>query len=160
MPADKIKITVKIILLSGLLVGTLDILSAFVDVYISSHKNPLLVLNYIVSGAIGKDAFNGGAGTQLLGLLFHYIIAFAFTLLFFWLYNKSNLLAINWMATGIIYGIFIWLVMNLIVVRLSAIPYVPLSAMKPLKILKGALVLICMIGLPLSFIAKRASEKQ
>ena len=160
MPEQAFKISLKTILLSGLLVGTLDILSAFVDVYISSGKNPLVVLNYIASGAIGKTAFAGGVGIQLLGLLFHFIIAFSFTVLFFWLYSKNNLPSKNWIITGIIYGIFIWVVMNLIVVRLSYIPSAPLSAMKPIKVLKSALILICMIGLPLSFIANNILKKE
>ncbi len=89
MPEQAFKISLKTILISGLLVGTLDILSAFVDVYISSGKNSLVVLNYIASAAIGKTAFAGGVGIQLLGLLFHFIIAFLFTVLFFWLYSKK-----------------------------------------------------------------------
>ena len=160
MPEHAIKISFKTILLSGLLVGTLDILSAFADVYISTGKNPLVVLNYIASGAVGKTAFAGGAGIQLLGLLFHFIIAFSFTVLFYWLYSKNKLPSKNWIITGIIYGIFIGVIMNLIVVRLSYIPSAPLSAMKPLKVLKAVLILICMIGLPLSFIANTVSNKE
>jgi hypothetical protein len=160
MPGHAVKISVKTILLCGLLVGTLDIAAAFIDVYISSGKNPLVVLNYIASSATGKSAFTGGIGIQLLGLFLHYIIAFTFTALFFWLYAKNNLPAKNWVVTGIIYGIFIWVVMNLIVIRLSHIPSVPLSEMKPLKVLKAILILIGMIGLPLSFIANNVLKQQ
>ena len=160
MPEHAVKISVKTVLLSGLLVGTLDIAAAFIDVYISSGKNPLVVLNYIASGAVGKSAFAGGIGIQLLGLFLHYIIAFAFTVLFFWLYANNKLPAKNRVVTGIIYGIFIWVVMNLIVIKLSYIPYAPLSAMKPLKVLKASLILIGMIGLPLSFIAYNDLKKE
>ena len=75
------KIT-KIVLLSGLLVGTLDICSAFIDYYIATGKNPFGILTFVASGVLGKTIFPGNAGTMLLGLLFHYIIAFSFTLLF------------------------------------------------------------------------------
>ena len=87
MDATK-KIPLKTILLSGLLVGTLDILAACTDFYIARGKNPVAVLNYVASGIIGKTAFSGGSGVALLGLLCHFIIAFSFTGFFFWLYSK------------------------------------------------------------------------
>jgi uncharacterized membrane protein YagU involved in acid resistance len=151
---------VKKIVLAGLLVGTLDILAAFIDVYIATGKSPLIVLNYIASGIMGKTAFAGGAGMAFLGLLLHFVIAFAFTFLFFWLYSKSNLLSKNLVVTGIIYGVFIWLVMNLMVVPLSNVNHTPLSAMKIQKVLKAVLILIFMIGLPLSFITNNGLKKE
>ena len=149
------KFPARIILLSGLLVGTLDIASAFVDVYISTGKNPLIVLPFIASGLLGKPALEGGAGIMLLGLLLHYIIAFTFTIFFFRIYPQLKLSSVNWILGGIGYGIFIWLIMNLIVVQLSGAPHGPISAMKAVKILKSSLILICMIGLPLSYIAHK-----
>jgi len=147
------KFPVRLWLLSGLLAGTLDILSAFTDLYISTGKNPLIVLPFIASGALGKAALNGGTGMMLLGLLFHYCIAFAFTAFFFWLCTGTRLLALHWIPRGIAYGIFIWLVMNLLVLQLSAAQHVMPAAMKWSKIFKSALILICMIGLPISYIA-------
>lgn len=142
----------KTILLTGLLVGSLDILAAFVDYMIATGgKNPVLVLKYIASAAVGKPAFTGGAGIALLGLLFHFIIAYSFTFLFFWLYSKWNIVQRNAVVTGIVYGLVIWTVMNLIVVPLTSAPHIPF---RPLKALKAALILIVMIGLPLSFICR------
>jgi len=147
------KATFGIILSAGLLVGTLDILSAFVDYYIGTGKNPFGVLKYIASGAFGDSALSGGACMMITGLFFHYIIAFSFTVFFFWLYPRVPFLAVNRILTGIGYGIFIWMLMNLVVVQLSAAPHSPIPAMKPFKVLKSMLILIFMIGLPLSFIA-------
>jgi len=153
-----IKFPVKTILLSGLLVGTLDISSAFVDYYSATGKNPLAILPYIASGVFGKSVLGSdSAGMMLMGLLLHYIIAFAFTIFFFWLYSRTSLLPANWVLRGFVYGIFIWIIMNLIVVQLSGVPHGPISAMKITKIIKSALILIFMIGLPLSFIAHRYS---
>ena len=142
----------KTILLAGLLVGTLDILSAFVDYYIATGKNPLIVLTFIAGGAFGKSAFSGGAGMMIMGLLFHYFIAYSFTLFFFWLYPRLAGLSKNRIIIAIAYGIFIWCVMNLIVIQLSALPHRPISQMKFYKIIKAMLILIFMIGFPLSFI--------
>ncbi len=47
------------------------------------------------------------------------------------------------------------MVMNLIVVQLSKAPHAPIKDMKVGKVLKSAAILIFMIGLPLSFIARK-----
>jgi uncharacterized membrane protein YagU involved in acid resistance len=153
------KIPFKTILLSGLLVGTLDILAACTDFYIATDKNPVAVLNYVASGIIGKDAFAGGTSIALLGLLCHYIIAFSFTFFFFWLYGKTSFLSKNRIVTAVVYGLFMWLVTTLIVLPLSNVPHTPLSAIKFSKALKAIGILVFMIGLPLSFIAYKAFKK-
>ncbi len=57
----------KLILLSGLLVGTLDILAAFVDYYIATGKNPLIILKFIASGVFRKTALTGNGGMYAWG---------------------------------------------------------------------------------------------
>ncbi len=155
-----VKFPASTIFKSGLLVGTLDILSAFVDYYVASGKNPLAILNYIASGILGKGVIaTGGTATMLTGLVLHYLIAFSFTVFFFWLCAHTKLLSVNWVLRGFLYGMFIWIIMNLVVVQLSLVPHGPISAMKFDKILKSALILIGMIGLPLSYIVYRYATR-
>ncbi|MBV9986466.1 MAG: hypothetical protein JO301_02230 [Chitinophagaceae bacterium] len=140
----------KVLLLAGLIAGTLDICTAFVQVYLRSSKSPLPVLNYISSAIFGKErAYAGGTPMMILGLLLHYFIAFAFTFFFFWLYPKWNALSKNRFLTAVGYGLFVWAVMNLVVVPLSRISRFPSD---PKQAAIAAAILICMIGLPLSFI--------
>jgi uncharacterized membrane protein YagU involved in acid resistance len=153
------KIPIKIILLSGLLVGTLDIIAACTSFYITTGKNPVGVLNYVASGIIGNDAFAGATAIALLGLLCHYIIALSFTFFFFWLYSKTNLLSKNRIVTAVVYGLFMWVVTTIIVAPLSNVPHTPLSAIKFSKALKAIGILVFMIGLPLSFIAYNFFKK-
>jgi hypothetical protein len=139
------------ILQAGLIVGTLDILSAFIYYYIKSGKtNFLVIFKFIASGIFGKDAGDGGTGMILAGFILHYAIAFSFTIFFFWLYPKMNVLSKNRIVTGIVYGLFVWTLMNLVVVPLSN------TVHRTMK-LEGALInmgiLIVCIGLPLSFMA-------
>ena len=142
----------------GLLVGTLDILAALADYYISTGKNPLIIFKFIASGILGTDALTGGGGTILLGVLAHYFIALTFTVLFFVFFLKTNVLPKNKFVTGIIYGTFIWAVMNFIVLPLSRTPKMPFDLFSAIK---AWLILIFMIGLPLSFLANRFfGEKQ
>lgn len=140
----------KTILLAGICVGTLDILAALADYYITTGKNPGVVLKFIASGVFGKKAFSGSTNMILLGLLFHFVIAFSFTVFFLWLYPRIKILSKNRIVTGIVYGIFIWVIMNLVVLPVSNTPPLSYTA---LKVVKAILILIVMIGLPLSFIA-------
>lgn len=141
-----------VILYSGLLVGTFDILSAVVYYYIITGNNPIRIFPYIASGVFGKDAFSGSNSMIIAGLLFHYLIAFTFTILFFLLYPYIKNIFRNRIITGIVYGIFIWCVMNLIVVPLSNTPP---PTWKPERMFINMVILILAIGLPLSFIASR-----
>src|SRR3954469_2142990 len=151
-----LKQNLKPILLSGLIVGTLVILAAITDFYSSTGKPPANIFKYIASAVLGMDAFSGGTGMILLGLLLHYIVAFSFTIFFFYLYSKyATWMSSNRIVTGILYGIFIWVIMNRIVVPLSMAPKG--GTFVPWKAVKAATILICMIGLPLSFLASRFS---
>lgn len=65
------------IIKAGLIVGTLDILSAFIYYFIKTgQKNVFNVLKYIASGIFGKETSSGGSSMIIAGLVLHYIIAF------------------------------------------------------------------------------------
>jgi hypothetical protein len=147
----------KTILWCGLLVGTLDILAAFANTYISFDKGPTFVLQYVATAIYGKSAFTGGTDIVLAGLALHYCIAYFFTALFFLIYTEIGIPTSNKILPGVIYGIFIWLVMNLLVVPLSQVPAGHIHA--PQAII-NALILIVMIGVPLSIIASDFYSKK
>lgn len=139
------------VLLAGLVTGTLDILSAFVYFSIASHGQPVSrVLVYISSGLFGKAAFNAGPAMIWWGLLFHYLIALVWSFVFFLIYPKLPGLRRQPVATGIIYGLLVWCVMNLLVVPLSQVPHGPLRLVN--SVINMA-ILIVMIGIPLSLMA-------
>ena len=134
----------------GVIVGTLDILSAFLYYFIKTKDNPLIILKFVASGIFGKESFSGGNVMLIFGLILHYIIAFAFTLFFYWLFPRIKFLSKNKIGTGIIYGVFVWAVMNLIVVPLSNIPN---RSFNTVNAIINATVLVICIGIPLSFMA-------
>lgn len=147
----------KLILLSGLLVGTLDIVSACIDYYIATGKGPEGVLRFVASGVFGQQAFTGSNAMPAWGLLFHYIIAFSFTILFFWLYPKIKIMAAYPVITAVCYGIFMWVVTTRIIMPLSNTPK---GTFHFWKAIKAILILVVMIGIPLSFIAKNYFGKR
>jgi len=139
------------IIAAWLVAGTLD-LTAAVTQTILMGRDPLKMLQYISSGIFGKDAFTGGITYSLLGIILHYFIAFVWTVLFFLVYPKMEWLSKNWVVTGILYGSFVWLIMNRIVVPLSRIPEGPFNLKNALI---GLVIIIVAVGLPLSFMAYR-----
>ena len=144
------------ILLAWLTAGTLDITAACTQYYIKTGKGPGGVLRYVASAVFGKEAFAGGTTMSAWGLLFHYMIALLFTLFFFWIYPLLNLGKWNKVITGLLYGIFVWLVMNLVVVRIA-------MGARPIVLKNAAIamgILMVCIGLPISLIIGRYYQKK
>jgi len=137
------------VLWCGLLVGTLDILAAFANAYVSFDVGPTTVLKYIASAIVGPTALTGGTDMVLIGLLMHYGIAYFFTALYFFLYPRLGGAAQNNIVIGVMYGLFIWLLMNLVAVPLTKIPHAHMHV--PQTII-NIVILIVMIGVPLSII--------
>lgn len=137
----------KAILQTGLIAGTLDLIGAIVSSTILNQKIPYKIFHYIASGIFGKEAFAGGGMMVFLGVLFHYLIAYTFTILYFWIYPKIGFLAINQVLSSILYGAFVWVIMNLVVVPLSNVITGPFNLTQALV---GMAVLMLMIGLPVA----------
>ena len=69
------------ILVTGLIVGTMDIISAFI-IALSRGSTVTRLLQFIASGLLGPPAFQGGAATAILGLALHFFIAFTLVAIF------------------------------------------------------------------------------
>ncbi|HEY9260636.1 hypothetical protein [Chitinophaga sp.] len=146
-----------VVLLAGLIAGTLDILSASVYFTIATHGQPLSKLfAYISSGVFGKEAFNGNPAMTIYGLLFHYLIALTWSFIFLSIYPKIPNLRKYPVATGLAYGLMVWSFMQFVVLPLSQVPLGPLRLVSALL---NIAILMVMIGLPLSFIARRYYAK-
>ena len=146
------------ILLTGLLVGILDITAAMIKFYIDTGRGPAPIFKYIASGVFGNEAFAGGTIMIASGVIFHFIIALIFTAILFILYPTISRWIKSKILIGILYGIVIWLVMNRVVLPLSGTPAPKSFDIKQAVI--GALILIFMIGIPASIIAHRYYSKK
>lgn len=140
------------ILWAGFVVGLLDIVAAMLLYYTTSQKNPLNILPFIASGVFGRSAFSGETAMIVWGFVFHFLIAYAFTILFFMIYHRIEFLSRSKVLTAVLYGLFIWIVMNLVVLPQTKVPQMPFDITSAIK---GIIVLILAIGLPLSYIANR-----
>ena len=133
---------------TGLLAGFLDISAAFIDAYASRGTAPTRVLQFIASGVFGRSAFSGGQAMALWGCVFHFFFASTWSSLFFLMYPRINFLGKRWIASGILYGVFVWIMMNMVVLPLSNTPAFSRSLT---SIIKATTILIFMIGLPISY---------
>jgi hypothetical protein len=143
----------KMILLAGFLAGTLDAIAAMI-VY---KAMPIPIFKFIASGAFGKAAFTGGLDMALWGLVFHYVISYSWTVLFFILYPRIKFLSKNIILSGLGYGIVIWIVMNRVILPLTLVTRGPF-AWKGAII--GTVILMLMVGLPIAILAHRYYRPQ
>ena len=71
---------IKAVLITAIIAGTLDIIGAIISYTANGGKKPTVIFQYIASAVFGKSAFDGSVTMMSAGLLFHYLIAFLFTL--------------------------------------------------------------------------------
>ena len=142
------------ILITGLIVGAMDIASAIVLTLLRGGTI-MRLMQFIASGLLGKSAFQGGLATAALGLALHFVIAFGLVTVFYFASRKLAFLRQRPVLSGIAYGLIVFAVMNLIVL--------PLSAATPRHSLSGDLIQIAIhmfiIGLPTSLLLHRLSHE-
>jgi hypothetical protein len=111
------------------------------------------LMQFIASGLLGPQAFEGGMPVAFLGLALHFVIAFGLVTVFYFARGKISFLRNQPVPSGIIYGLMVFAVMNLIVL--------PLSAATPRHSLSGDLIQVAIhmfvIGLPTSLLLRRFS---
>jgi len=134
------------IVVGGLVAGTLDLTQA---VILFGKNIPLA----IAGGLLGPQAFRGGAGTYILGVLLHFFIACSAAAIYFAASRKLRFLTDHPLVCGLFFGAAVQLVMSLVVLPLSA-----LHAMGPYTyrdLVSGFLVHMVIVGLPISFSVQR-----
>jgi uncharacterized membrane protein YagU involved in acid resistance len=141
------------ILVGGAIAGVLDITYAIV---FSAFRGvaPMRILQSVASGLLGKAAFDGGTATAALGLVLHFLIAFSAAAVFWVASRQWPGLLRKPVVTGILYGVVVYAVMNLVVLPLSATP--PRTKFLPIVIVTGLLVHMFFIGVPIALAARRA----
>ncbi len=140
------------VLLAWLLTGTLDITTAILYYVGPSGARAARLLQGIASGLLGRQAFAGGLGTALLGLALHYLIALIWTLVLVVALNTYRGLRRHLVLTGIVYGVVVWFVMNLVVLPVSRVQHAPIRLEAAII---AAIILVLCIGLPNALVIGR-----
>ncbi|MHA6204114.1 hypothetical protein ACXU4B_06820 [Dyella soli] len=104
----------------GFVAGTLDIGAAS----LISGYNPVVILKYIAGGLLGKSALAGPPSVAVLGLVLQWAMSILIAAIF--VFAARRLAGTrNWPVWGVAYGVVIFIVMNYVVVPLSALGKVP-----------------------------------
>jgi hypothetical protein len=108
-------------------------------------------LQSVASGWMGRPAFSGGMPAAALGLASHFLIAFIWATLFYAACRACKPLSQRPLVYGPLYGALVYVLMNTVVVPLSAAPFrIPLAWM-------GLLVHMFLVGMPIAFAVRRFS---
>jgi|SRR5450631_180299 hypothetical protein len=138
------------ILVGGFVAGTFDLVLAFLMYGRGMPRG-------IASGLLGSRAFQGGMASWILGVLLHYFIAFGAAAVYCVSSWKLRFLKDNWVVCGLFYGIAIYLVMNLVVLPLSAVPF-KVGPFSVPGMIHGLLVHMIFIGLPIAYSLRRFAK--
>jgi len=147
------------ILIGGLIAGVLDITYAFVFSYLRSGRTPAFILKSVASGALGRDAFQGGAKTAALGLGFHFLIALVAAAVYVLASRALPFMTTHPVLSGMIYGLCVYAVMYCVVLRVSAIRATTWPWSLPKSVFIGGLLIhILGIGLPIALVNRHYSK--
>jgi uncharacterized membrane protein YagU involved in acid resistance len=107
------------IIAGGLLVGTLDLLFAG-GFWAMRNVPPIRIAQSIAAGVLGDASYDGGAASAWLGVVLHYFIAMMFVLVYWLMARRAAALLQRPVRYGLLYGLLLYLVMNFVVLPLSA----------------------------------------
>jgi hypothetical protein len=142
----------KAILLGGFLAGLADTIYPTVKTVMAGGEwfKPW---KGVASGLLGRAAGEGGMEVVALGLALHYFICISAAALLYLLVSRVKFVPRQWIVLGILYGIAFLLVMNYVILPLSAIG----RGIYPLEQLHiHAFWHIVLVGLPTAFFVTRA----
>ena len=108
------------LLIGGLAVGVLDILKPILFASVNGGS-AIRVLQSVATGALGREAYQGGIPTALLGLGLHFFIAFSVFATYFAVSRKLSPLVTYALILGPLYGVAVYFFMQFVVFPLSAI---------------------------------------
>jgi uncharacterized membrane protein YagU involved in acid resistance len=138
-------------LAGGLIAGTIDIGAAC----LINHRSIPFILHSIAGGLLAERSFSGGTATAALGLVLQELMGILIAAVYVCASTRLPALRRRWIVFGLAYGVVILIVMNYIVVPLSAWHHAP--RLVPTKFIAdlGAMLLF---GLIVAGFASRISS--
>jgi hypothetical protein len=147
----------KALALCLLIAGTLDISDALIF-YGLRGVPPLGLLRFIAGCLVGVSALHGGLGMAALGLAIHYTITLFWSPLFLLAATRVRFLTRYAIASGLLYGGLIYILMNFVVLPLTRLP--PRTHhLAPAVLINGVLALLLFMGLPIALIARHFARE-
>ena len=142
------------IVTAGLVVGVLDISSAFVIWWLRG-VGARRGLQGIAAGLLGANSYEGGMVTAGLGLALHFFVAFVVVSIFYLSSRKIEFLTLHPVVSGVLYGIGVYIVMYWFVLPTAF----PTFRHRLWNELLAVAIHISLIGLPCALIVRRYSQQ-
>jgi hypothetical protein len=139
----------------GLIAGTLDIAYACIYWAIEASVPAQRIFQSVAAGLLGEASFQGGAATAALGLALHYFIATSMSLAYYLVAVRRPALVRRPVAYGVAYGLLLYVIMNYIVMPLSA---AGAGSKDRLWIALTVAVHALLVGVPIALCARRALQ--
>jgi hypothetical protein len=137
----------------GLIIGMLHLIIQVGIVFGLLLKSPYISsLQFVASGAMGNASYTGGLATALLGLVLELLMTIIIAGIFIIGANRIPLLRQHVIPGSLLYGFGVFIVMNFIVLPLSAAPLLPAPPMW--LFIEMILEHILLIGLPLGLLVR------
>jgi hypothetical protein len=143
------------ILYGALAVGVLDGLFALIFYGLILGGKPTRIFQSVAAGLLGAASFAGGTRTFLLGVLLHFVVAACIAAVYYAASLTLPVLIRRPVVCGLVYGMVAYLVMNHVVIPLSAVGSRPFSFRLFLPAFVGHAFLV---GLPVALLARRSAE--
>ena len=144
------------IVLGGVVAGTFDIVYALVF-YGMRGIPPMRILQSVASGLLGQASYSGGAASAVLGLLLHFFICIVAAAIFYWASRRFAWLVQHAFVSGIVFGLCVYVVMNFVVLPLSAFPHK--LVFPPVVLATGLFVHMFLVGVPIALFVRAASPR-
>jgi uncharacterized membrane protein YagU involved in acid resistance len=144
------------ILVGGGIAATLDILYAIIYSWIRAKVPPITIMQSVASGLIGQPAYEGGTPTAILGLVCHYAMAFIIASIFWLASRRLGFMTRNATTSGLAFGVCVYLVMNFVVIPLSAFPTE--MTYTPVRVAINVVAHMLLFGLPIALAVRAASR--
>ena len=142
------------ILLGAFVVGCADILDAIIFFGLRGVR-PIRIFQSIAAGLMGRAAFQGGLPAAVLGGCLHYTNAFLIVSAFVLASRQVPALLRYPVITGILYGQIVYVVMNYVVIPLSATSR---GAFSWPVVINGLLIHAFGVGIPSALAARAAAR--
>lgn len=146
---------------AGFVAGSIDVGVAAL-IY---RLNPVIILHAIASGVLGKASYYEGTRSALLGIVLQWGMSLAIAAIYVAAAHRLRWLTGRWVRGGLAYGCGIFIVMNYLVVPLSASwPHHPFTVhglehrFPPDKLIYNLLAML-LFGLIVAFFARHFGVK-
>jgi hypothetical protein len=138
----------------GLLAGIFDITQAFIGFGLLGAK-PFRILQHIAGGVFGARSMQMGWTSALLGLVFHFTVAFTAAAVYYFASRVLRVMVDRAIVCGLIYGEMVFLFMYFVVLPLTPLGRAHFSVA---TYITGPIGHTFLVGLPIALSVRRFAK--